>query len=220
MPAAIGAPSAGGNGTFHSFNAGLIHFALVSSEVYMDVGAHSALLAIEQAEWLERDLAAVNRSATPFVALGLHQPFYCSANDDKDDCHQVLSIVRIGLEKIIYDGGVDIVFGAHEHAYERNYPVYNTKWSGATGAGAYVDAAAPVHIITGAAGCPENEDAWQKAGNAWSAVRINDYGYGRLRALNATALYWEYVDNVAGKVLDSVTIVKTNPNAAGFPRAR
>ena len=110
-------PSRGGNGTFSSFNLGLIHFALVSSEVYMSVQPHSAFLAIEQAQWLERDLAAVNRSVTPFVVLGLHQPFYCSPNDDQDDCHQILSVVRIGLEKIIYDGGVDMVFGAHEHSY-------------------------------------------------------------------------------------------------------
>ena len=156
MPTAS-APSRGGNGTFFSFNAGLIHFALVSSEVYMSVQPHSAGLAIEQGAWLTRDLAAVNRSVTPFVALGLHQPFYCSANDDKDDCHQALSVVRIGLERIIYEGGVDVVFGAHEHSYERNYPVYASKWSGETGAAAYVDPAAPVHILTGAAGCPENQ---------------------------------------------------------------
>ena len=82
MPPAA-SPSRGGNGTFSSFNVGLVHYALVSSEVYMDVGPHSALLAIEQAQWLEADLAAVNRTETPFVALGLHQPFYCSANDDQ-----------------------------------------------------------------------------------------------------------------------------------------
>jgi len=115
-------------------------------------------------------------------------------------------------------GGVDVVFGAHEHAYERNYPVYDMQWSGATGAGAYVDPAAPVHILTGAAGCPEDQDAWQRAGNPWTAVRINDYGYGRLSAPNRTHLYWEYVDNVAGKVLDSVTIVKSH-DGPGFPRA-
>ena len=143
--------SGGGNGTFSSFNVGLIHFVMVSSEVYMSVQPHSAGLAFEQAEWLERDLAAVDRAATPFVALGLHQPFYCSPNDDQDDvslggagprgrrhlppplptpapppppttthsakqCHQIVSLVRVGLEAIIYKGGVDIVFGAHEHS--------------------------------------------------------------------------------------------------------
>jgi hypothetical protein len=110
MPRAFPSKSAGGNGTFHSFNVGLIHVALVSSEVYFSLQPHSAGLAVEQAVWLEADLKAVDRAATPFVVLGLHQPFYCSANDDQDDCHQIASLVRIGLEKIIYEGGVDVVF--------------------------------------------------------------------------------------------------------------
>ncbi len=116
MPPAVGAPSGGGNGTFHSFNIGQLHVVLVSSEVYFSVQPHSAGLAFEQAVWLEADLKAVDRAVTPFVALGLHQPFYCSPNDDSDDCHQIASLVRIGLEKIIYEGGVDVVFQAHEHA--------------------------------------------------------------------------------------------------------
>ena len=114
MPLA-NSPSAGGNGTFSSFNLGLIHVALVSSEVYFSVQPHSAGLAAEQEAWLAADLKAVNRSQTPWVILGLHQPFYCSPNDDSDDCHQIVSLVRMGLESIIHDGGVDMVFGAHEH---------------------------------------------------------------------------------------------------------
>ena len=70
-----------------------------------------------------------------------------------------------------------MVFGAHEHAYERNYPVYNSQWnSSRTGPGAYIDYDRPIHILTGAAGCPENQDGWQPVGNPFSVVRINDYG--------------------------------------------
>lgn len=71
MPAAVGVPSRGGNGTFHSFNVGMLHVALVSSEVFFSVQPHSAGLIIEQSEWLEADLKAVDRSVTPFVMLGL-----------------------------------------------------------------------------------------------------------------------------------------------------
>ena len=102
--------------------------------------------------------------------------------------------------------------------YERNYPVYALQWNASrTGPEAYINPAAPVHILTGAAGCPENQDGWQAKGNPWSALRINDYGYGRLRALNSTALQWEYVDNKAGKVLDTMVLVKTH--SGGFPPA-
>jgi hypothetical protein len=101
MPAAK-SPSAGGNGTFSSFvsrgarmlrlcptashnvpplaaaasqDVGLVHIVLVSSEVYFSVQKHSAGLMEEQKAWLEADLKAVDRSVTPFVVLGLHQPF-------------------------------------------------------------------------------------------------------------------------------------------------
>jgi hypothetical protein len=83
MPPAAGAPSRGGNGTFHSFNIGYIHVVLVSSEVYFSLQKHSGLIAVEQAEFLEADLKAVDRTVTPFVVLGLHQPFYCSPNVPK-----------------------------------------------------------------------------------------------------------------------------------------
>jgi hypothetical protein len=128
-------------------------------------------------------------------------------------------MVRLGLEKIIYEGGVDVVFQAHEHAYERNYPVYGFQWDSArTGAGAYVNYKAPIHILTGAAGCPEDQDGWQKTANPFSALRVNDYGYSRLQVLNATTLRLQYVDNVKGEVLDDVYIVKDAPGPA-FPPA-
>ena len=79
-----------------------------------------------------------------------------------------------------------------------------------------MDYKAPIHILTGAAGCPENQDGWQKTANAFSALRINDYGYSRMQALNATTLRLEYVDNVKGAVLDNVLIVKNTPGQA-FP---
>ena len=84
-----------------------------------------------------------------------------------------------------------------------------------TGPAAYVNYDRPIHILTGAAGCPEDEDAWQRTGNPFSALRVNDYGYSRLHATNATHLLLEYVDNQKGAVLDSVWIVKDQAAAAG-----
>lgn len=39
-------------------------------------------------------------------------------------------------------------------------------------------------------------------------MRLNDYGYGRLTALNASALLWEFVDDDGGAVVDSVVLVR------------
>jgi len=75
------------------------------------------------------------------------------------------------LRQVVYDYGVDLVFGAHEHAYERFYPVYQSQWDEMdTGPEAYVDYDRPVSILTGAAGCPENMDIWQNTTVSPSSV--------------------------------------------------
>jgi hypothetical protein len=122
MPLAEGAPSQGGSGIFHSVSVGLIHFAFVNSESYFTPQPHGLGLLREQRAWLEADLAAVDRSVTPWVVIGLHQPFYCSPNDDADACHKPVHFnpprdgypgVGGGLEDLAYEYGVDLVFGAH-----------------------------------------------------------------------------------------------------------
>ena len=56
-------------------------------------------------------------------------------------------------------------FGAHEHSYERNVPVYQYEFDASKmGPEAYVDFNRTVHILSGAAGCPENQDGWQAKG--------------------------------------------------------
>ena len=140
---------------------------------------------------------------------------YCSPNDDNDDCHSLVSLMRdgvlgqYGFEELINRYGVEMHFGAHEHSYERNYPVYQYEWDASvTGQAAYVDFNKTIHIITGAAGCPENTDPWQNTSNPFSAYRIADYGYGRLHAVNSTHMFWAYQDDTKGEILDSIWIIK------------
>jgi len=200
---------------FHSFNVGLVHVVMFNSEAFFTVGEYSLLLLPEMYAFVEADLKAVDRTITPWIITMAHQPMYCSPNDDDDDCHSLLSLMRdgvlgqFGFEKLINTYGVEMHFGAHEHAYERNYPVFQYNWdSSVTGPAAYVDFNKTVHIITGAAGCPENTDTWQNTSNPFSAYRIADYGYGRLHVVNATHMRWEYQDDTAGAILDSVWLVK------------
>ena len=49
---------------------------------------------------------------------------YCS-NIDGDDCTKNGSVIRLNLEPLFHQYGVDIVFSAHEHSYERLWPTYN-----------------------------------------------------------------------------------------------
>jgi hypothetical protein len=50
----------------------------------------------------------------------------------------------------LYGAGVDVMIWAHEHSYERMWPVYNrTVYNGTESP--YVDPPAPLHIVTGSA---------------------------------------------------------------------
>jgi len=196
---------------WYSWNHGPIHFVAYSTEVYFNDCAYTKEA---QMAWLQQDLAEANRrrGEQPWiVALG-HRPFYCS-NIDHDDCTRKDGVVRTALEDLFYGAGVDLVLEAHEHSYERLWPTYNLQVT----AKDYNNPAAPVHIISGVAGCNESAGlCWNPIllpKGPWSAKRswgLWTYGYGRMQAVNATHLYWEEIESRNDEVLDSIWIVQEN----------
>jgi hypothetical protein len=62
---------------WYSFELGPVHFSAIDTDAYgFDEVAY---ILAEQFQWLEQDLAAVDRNATPFVVLLGHRPMYCSS---------------------------------------------------------------------------------------------------------------------------------------------
>ena len=192
--------------------------------------AHSIPQIAKQYAWLERELAETDRTKTPWVVTAAHRPMYCSPNDDWDECHQAAvgpwhrhSFIRKGVlgkwgfEELLYRYGVDVYFGAHEHSYERFFPVYNKRF--VAGPDAYVDPPAPVHITVGAGGSREGQDPWRKEGFPYSAVRLNVYGFGLLTVGNATHLHWEQLDADTGEVVDRVDLVRRDGRHGPFDPA-
>ncbi|KAG5857606.1 hypothetical protein ANANG_G00021220 [Anguilla anguilla] len=214
---------------WYSWNIGPAHIVSFSTEVYffLDYGVD---LIFKQYEWLKRDLEEANkpenRKTRPWIITMGHRPMYCS-NDDKDDCTQFESYIRIGrndtsppapgLEKLFFLNGVDLELWAHEHTYERLWPIYGYKVFNGSADEPYVNPKAPVHIITGSAGCREKHDGFIPEPRAWSALRSTDYGYTRMQVLNHTHLYLEQVsDDQYGKVIDSIWLVKEKHGAAAW----
>ncbi len=83
-PTGVSLNSNTGNNRFYSFDDGLTHFLVFSAEAY--VYARDAAFLANQLAFMKADLAAVNRSATPWVVALVHKDwtmgaegaFYCA----------------------------------------------------------------------------------------------------------------------------------------------
>lgn len=191
-----------GNNWWYSFDLSYVHFVALSSELYYNADIYDEIQ--KQNQWLERDLAAVDRAKTPFVVVFLHRPLYCSNTDDLPDCTTDAQRLRdgftapdgtfySGLEKTFLKYSVNLVMAAHEHSYERTWPVRNsTAVTEHQEPNRYENAQAPTYIVTGAAGCPEDLDYYDELHHGpWSLVRSASYGYAHFRIVNSTHLHFE-----------------------------
>ena len=193
----------------YSLDIGLVHFISYNTEMLF---SHPEQVPA-QLQWLEADLASANvaRSQRPWIVAFGHRPFYCS-NNDGDDCTTDRSLTRATFERLFDQYGVDLILEAHEHSYERLYPVYDTH----TTQYDYINPLAPTHIVTGTAGCNEQAGACINPipgpRGDWSAFHSANrlmYGYGHLQAANATHLWWdEVLVEENGQRLDGIWIVQ------------
>lgn len=207
------------NGLMYSFNLGPAHIISISTEFYYFINYGFKQIAL-QYDWLTRDLeeanAPENRTVRPWIITMGHRPMYCS-NTDQDDCTKKDTLTRVGLslfhwfalEPLFYKHGVDLALWAHEHSYERLWPLYNRTVMNGSLEHPYTNPKAPVHVTTGSAGCREERDEFIQKLPYWSAFRSNDYGYSRLLIANKTHLHLEQVsDDQNGRVVDDFWITK------------
>lgn len=209
----------GSENLYYSFDLGPVHFIALSTEVYYFMNYGMKTL-VKQYQFLEADLkkAYANRAEVPWIVTYGHRPMYC--NDlDGDDCTHHETLVRVGLpflhffglEDLFYKYEVDIELWAHEHTYERLFPLYDYKMYNGSYDEPYTNPQAPVHIITGSAGCKEDHDEFPDVAPEWSAFRSTDYGYTRMKVHNKTHIYFEQVsDDKLGAVIDSFWVIKTD----------
>lgn len=209
----------GSENLFFSFDLGPVHFISITTEVYyfLQYGIKPLVM---QYQWLEKDLAEAtkpeNRAKRPWIVTFGHRPMYCS-NDNGDDCSNHETVVRkglpivdfFGLEELFYKNGVDVEIWAHEHSYERLWPIYDYKVYNGSKEFPYVNPKAPVHLVTGSAGCKEGREPFFKHIPEWSAYHSQDYGYTRMTAVNKTHMYFEQVsDDKNGDIIDQFWVVK------------
>lgn len=94
---------------FYSFDYGCVHWTMLDSNNYVDLGSPALL------RWLEDDLRRARSFAWRCVVVH-HPPFHSSRQHAKDQQMRLLS-------PLFERWGVDVVFGGHVHAYERTRPL-------------------------------------------------------------------------------------------------
>lgn len=204
---------------YYSFDIGPVHFISISTEVYYFINYGIKTL-VNQYQWLVEDLKEAtkpeNRKLRPWIVVFGHRPMYCS-NENGDDCTHSQTLVRVGLpftnffalEPLFYKYGVDLEIWAHEHSYERLWPIYDYKVYNGSRDEPYTNPGAPVHIITGSAGCKEGREPFIKNIAEWSAFHSQDYGYTQMLVHNHTHIQFKQISvDKAGEVIDDFFVIK------------
>ncbi|XP_041981371.1 acid phosphatase type 7 isoform X3 [Aricia agestis] len=201
---------------FYSWDLGPVHFVSISTEVYYFM-CYGVKLMTNQYDWLREDLTKAtlpeNRQVRPWIIMYGHRPMVCSNTgsycDNKTLPHRVGHEGQCALEPLLREFGVDVVIWAHEHSYERTWPLYDLKVYNGSLEHPYTNPKAPVHIVTGSAGCKESTDPFKPEPEEWSAFRSSDYGYTRMFAHNRTHIHFQQVDvNLKGEIIDDFWIIK------------
>ena len=208
------------NSRFYSFNAGLVHFVCIDTEVMfhdddeddneesLDARKREALLAQRQRLWLRNDLtqASSSRRQRPWIVAFGHRPLYCSA--DKDHCIKDGRVLQEEFASVFHEFGVDLYVSGHVHVYERMFdispPSLPRNGTGGSGGSSFrgephsegttTNMRATTFIVSGTAGPDKLKKKFKMPPPAFSAVRIRKkYGYGRLTVYNASHVRWEQV---------------------------
>ncbi|KAH7624700.1 putative Purple acid phosphatase 22 [Nannochloris sp. 'desiccata'] len=163
---------------YYSYEIAGIHVIMLGSYAPFDESS-------DQYAWLRKDLESVDRIATPWVIASMHAPWYNSNHNHYGDGEEM----RISMESVLYEHGVDAVVAGHVHAYERSQGVFNNE----------NDPCGPHYINIGDGGNREGLDFdYYKPQPEWSAMRDPSYGHAVIDFVNSTTAVYQWHRNQDG----------------------
>jgi hypothetical protein len=197
---------------WYSWNYGMVHFVQLNTETDLGAGriapdepggsgnlnAGPFGYPNQQLDWLEADLAAVDRTQTPWVVLSGHRPWYTA------DSNSLCSPCQEAFENLAVEYNVDLVWFGHVHYYERDDPVAY----GVVDPNGLYNPKAPWYITNGAAGNFEGHSFAKLWPIYTVTVNQKDYGWSKLTFHNSTHLTQQFISSETGEVLDEATLYK------------
>ncbi|XP_028767888.1 purple acid phosphatase-like [Neltuma alba] len=154
-----------------------------------------------QYQWLEEELAKVNRTETPWLIVLVHAPWYNSYSYHFMEGETM----RVTFEPWFVKYKVDVVFSGHVHAYERSERVSNIAYNIVNGRCTPVkDLSAPVYITIGDGGNIEGlANNMTEPQPEYSAHREASYGHGIFEIENRTHAYFSWHRNEDGFAVEA-----------------
>lgn len=194
---------------WYSFEYGMAHIVMINTETDFEdapdsqggsagLGAGPFGAKDQQLQFLEADLASVDRAVTPWVIVAGHRPWY-TAGSGCEPCQEA-------FEEILYKYGVDLGVFGHEHNSQRFLPVYNNN----PDPKGMQDPKAPMYIVSGAAGNIEGLSSISSKPDFTQFSNDENYAYATIRFVDESHLKIVFLDVVSGDVLDQSTLFKSH----------
>ncbi|KAH1141050.1 hypothetical protein GLYMA_12G012000v4 [Glycine max] len=194
-------PTSAKDKPWYSIEQGSVHFTVISTE-------HDWSENSEQYEWVQKDMASVNRQKTPWLIFMGHRPMYTTNHGFLPSENKFMEAV----EPLLLENKVDLVLFGHVHNYERTCSLFQNECKAMpakdkNGVDTYDgrNYSAPVHAVIGMAGF--TLDKFSSNVKSWSLKRISEFGYLRAHATR-NDLNLEFVISDTREVKDSFRITK------------
>ena len=181
-------PANGNSLYWYSFDYASVHTVMLSSE-------HDCSPGSPQYEWLAANLAAVDRSVTPWVIVELHRPMY--NNEAYESDYDVAVGIQAEFEDLLVENYVDLVLAGHYHSYLRSSRIYKDQRDDEKGV---------YHFTIGSSGASLDDITLYE--KDWVEVFKMEFGVGKITVFNETHLYWEFIESKINEVTDSFWITK------------
>jgi len=202
------------NEPWWSYDVGLLHLVGMSTEHNFTIGSPQYL-------WLEADLAAVNRSVTPWVIFGGHRAMYINSNYGGAATSDIVVMEELiaNIEPLLYKYEVNFAFWGHNHAVQRMTAVYKSEVvqestiiedDNGSEIAHHIDPQATIHYVIGTGGASFTQN-YVYPYPEWNEEVFYQWGYSRVTAVNKTMLDIQWVDSGDGKVYDHMIIVRNDP---------
>ncbi|KAI5864185.1 Metallo-dependent phosphatase [Durotheca rogersii] len=195
---------------WYSFEYGMVHFVMINTETdFEDApdgpgvfgGLNSGPFGTpnQQLEFLEADLASVDRTVTPWLLIGGHRPWYSTGGKGCKPC-------QAAFEPLLYKYGVDLAIFGHVHNSQRFLPAFQDK----ADPNGYNDPKAPMYIVAGGAGNIEGLSSIGKNVSFNAFAYDDDFSYAQVRFLDAQNLQVDFVKSDTGELLDTSRLFKSH----------